>query len=97
MLHIDKIKIMFIQSGNPLTYPTTSSTTVPIKVLFLLATLLLLVLFSQNMFYAVYAKFNLHEIMLVHHPLWNGKPARMVEFHQMTSNSNESQRLRRIS
>ena len=74
------------------------STTVAIKVLFLLVSLLLLVLFLQNMFYAVYAKFNLHEIRLVHQQSsWNEKPAKMVELHQMTSNLNESQRLRRIT
>ena len=74
------------------------STAVAIKVLFLLVSLLLLVLFLQNMFYAVYAKFNLHEIRLVHQQSsWNEKPAKMVELHQMTSNLNESQRLRRIT
>ena len=74
------------------------STTVAIKVLFLLVSLLLLVLFLQNMFYAVYAKFNLHEIRLVHQQSsWNEKLAKMVELHQMTSNLNESQRLRRIT
>ena len=74
------------------------STTVAIKVLFILVSLLLLVLFLQNMFYAVYAKFNLHQIRLVHQQSsWNEKPAKMVELHQMTSNLNESQRLRRIT
>ena len=74
------------------------STTAAIKVLFILVSLLLLVLFLQNMFYAVYAKFNLHEIRLVHQQSsWNEKPAKMVELHQMTSNLNESQRLRRIT
>ena len=74
------------------------STTAAIKILFILVSLLLLVLFLQNMFYAVYAKFNLHEIRLVHQQSsWNEKPAKMVELHQMTSNLNESQRLRRIT
>ena len=74
------------------------STTVAIKVLFLLVSLLLLVLFLQNMFYAVYAKFNLHQIRLVHQQSsWNEKPAKMVELLQMTSNFDESQRLRRIA
>ena len=72
------------------------STTVAIKVLFIFGSLLLLVLFLQNMFYAVYAKFNLHEIRLMQSS-WNEKPAKMVELHEMTSNFNESQQLRRIA
>ena len=54
-----------------------------VKVLFLVLTSLLLVLFVQKMFYVKYAKFNGNEIRLVHLSSWKEKPARMVEFDQI--------------
>ena len=62
-----------------------------VKVLFLVLTSLLLLLFVQNMFNVIYAKFNGNEIRLVHLSSWKEKPARMVEFDQnQTSSVNET-------
>ena len=62
-----------------------------VKVLFLVLTSILLLLFVQNMFYVIYAKFNGNEIRLVHLSSWKEKPARMVEFDQIqTSSVNET-------
>ena len=69
--------------------------TAAVKLSVLFATIFLMVLFVQNLLDVVYAKFNIkHEIMLVHNPSWGENPARMVDFHQMTSSTfNESQQL----
>ena len=68
--------------------------TAAVKLSVLFATIFLMVLFVQNLLDVVYAKFNIkHEIMLVHNPSWGENPAKMVDFHQITSIFNESYQL----